>query len=168
MRKIATTLASVGFLWVLMPIALAGNMAITSFDSIPEEFVSGETHTLTYTVLQHGSTPVDVGQSVVSFTNADTGEVVSFEGRPTGETGRYTVDVKVPAEGNWTWKVTQGQFEAYDFGTISVESPTATANPILSGLRVLLPLAAAATVLYAARQLFASRSVGLREPVKSS
>ncbi len=45
--------------------AFAGGWAIASFDEVPGDFQAGATYDLEYTILQHGETPVDVGNSQV-------------------------------------------------------------------------------------------------------
>jgi hypothetical protein len=160
MRKVFTILAVAGFVAAMMPSALAGGMAITAFDSLPDEIEAGRTYTLSYTILQHGVTPVDNANSMVIFTSAGD-ETVTFEATATGDPGRYRVDVTVPSEGAWEMRVTQGPFEAHDFGVIEI-SPAA-ANPAAgpswaSVLMVVLPLAAVAAAWYTVLELRRDRS----------
>ncbi|MEX0864228.1 MAG: FixH family protein [Acidimicrobiia bacterium] len=163
MRKVFTILAVAGFVAAMMPSALAGGMAITAFDSLPDEFEAGRTYTLSYTILQHGVTPVDNANSMLAFTSVDSGQTITFQATATGDPGRYTVDVTVPAEGAWEMQVTQGPFEAHDFGVIEI-SPAAD-NPVAglswaNVLMVVLPLAAVAAAWYTVRELRRVRQVG--------
>lgn len=121
-------------------LAQAGGWAITSFDSLPADFEAGKSYDLTYSILQHGKTPVDVGTSMVRIRDS-LGAVTEFEAVPTGEVGRYTVSVTFPAAGSFMWEVTQGSFEAHQLGTIEV-SAAATAAVAASGglLRWLLSI----------------------------
>lgn len=127
MRRLGTVLMTVGLVLAMGATAYAGDMAITSFDSLPATFDAGKTYTLTYSVLQHGVTPVD-GDSSLIFTRVDDGEQAVFEGEPTGEPGRYRVDVTIPVEGEWEWQVTQGPFAPQQMEPITVE-PGATTAP---------------------------------------
>jgi hypothetical protein len=141
MRKLATAVMTLGLMLAMSATALAGNMAITSFESLPDEFQAGTTYTLTYTVLQHGVTPVD-GETSLVFTRADDGETAVFEGEPTDEIGRYTVEVTIPSEGNWEWQVIQDVFPPQDMGVITVAPDAGAMFPGTS-----IPLGAAVALL---------------------
>ena len=123
--------------------ALAGGWAMTSFDELPTEFVVGESYDLTYTILQHGETPVDVGPSSVQVTDAS-GNVTTFNATRLPERGRYQVTLTFPESGMWTWEVSQGGFGAHPMGAISVGAGTVVPSP--SPLAWLLPLALAITI----------------------
>jgi hypothetical protein len=125
--------------------ALAGGWALTSFDEVPTEFEAGASYDLTYTVLQHGVNPVDVGQSEVRVTGAD-GSVTTFVAARLPERGRYQVTVTFPQSGQWTWEVTQGDFGIHPMGPISVSPSATAAAPGGSPLAWLLPLALAITI----------------------
>jgi hypothetical protein len=160
MRKAMTILAVAAFLAAMMPSALAGSMAVTAFDSLPDEFEAGRTYTLDYTILQHGVTPVDGANSVVIFTSVGSGERVIFEATATGAPGRYTVDVTVPGEGAWEMQVTQGPFEAHDFGVLDVSPAVAGAGsgPSLpTVLMVALPVAALLAGWFTLREMRRAR-----------
>ena len=164
MRSALRALVVALVLAAAMPVALAGNMAITVFDELPEDFEAGTTHPLEYTILQHGQTPVDGANSEVIFTDSDTGQVLTFAAEPTGEPGRYAVEVMIPSEGDWQMQVTQGPFEAHEFGTIAV-APAAAAAASSTGwmdvLRFILPLAAIAAAALTIRAVARSRSGGV-------
>ena len=134
--------ALIGMLAVLaVPLAAsAGGWAIASFDEVPGGFQAGVTYDLEYTILQHGLTPVDVGDSQVRLVDAD-GAVTAFDATPTGETGRYLVSITFPDSGAWQWEVTMGDFASHKIGTVEV-TPETNAM-VASGwwLRWMLPLA---------------------------
>jgi hypothetical protein len=134
--------ALVGMLAVLaIPVAAsAGGWAIASFDEVPGGFQAGATYDLDYTVLQHGVTPVDVGQSQVRILDAD-GTVTAFDATPAGETGRYSVSITFPESGTWQWEVTLGDFASHPMGTVEVTPAANAAAASGSMLRWLLPLA---------------------------
>ncbi len=158
MKRIVPAITALIFTALSMPVALGGNMAITTFDSLPDEFVAGETYDLTYTILQHGATPVDVGSSTVVFVDDETDESVTFKAIATGQTGEYTVNVILPRGGDWQWKVTQGQFAPHELGVLHVGEMVATTSTGAVALRVLLPIGAVLAVLFAIRELMRARS----------
>ena len=132
--------------------ALAGGWAMTSFDQVPAEFQAGSTYDLSYTVLQHGHTPVDVGATQVRLTDSN-GTVTAFDAVPTGEPGRYTVSITFPESGAWQWEVDQGSFGAYPIGTIQVAPAVSATAASGSAFRWLLPIALVLVVGLVAIQL---------------
>ncbi len=131
--------------------ALAGGWALTSFDELPSDFEAGGSYDLTYTVLQHGVNPVDVGQSEVRLIDGN-GDVMTFGATRLPERGRYQVTVTFPESGLWTWEVTQGDFGTHPMGPISVRSGTTVAAAV-SPLSWLLPTALAITIGLVAVQI---------------
>jgi hypothetical protein len=113
---------------------------VASLDEVPGNIEAGESYALTYTILQHGKTPVDVGASSV-FIRDSQGVVTEFKASPTGEVGRYAVTVTFPAAGNFVWEVTMGDFGVQQLGAIEVAAEAAAvAVGASSGLmRWLLP-----------------------------
>ena len=140
-------LALVGMLAVLaMPLAAsAGGWAIASFDEVPGGFEAGATYDLEYTILQHGVTPVDIGDSEVRILDAD-GAITTFDATTAGETGRYSVSITFPESGTWQWEVTMGDFASQPLGTVEVTPATNAAEASGSWLRWLLPLALALVI----------------------
>ena len=135
-------IALAGMLAVLaMPLAAsAGGWAIASFDEVPGGFEAGATYDLEYTILQHGVTPVDIGDSEVRILDAD-GAITAFDAMPAGETGRYSVSINFPESGTWQWEVTMGGFASQPMGTVEVTPATNATGATGSWLRWLLPLA---------------------------
>jgi hypothetical protein len=158
MKRIVPGITALNFIALSMPVALGGNRAVTTFDSLPDEFAAGETYDLTYTILQHAATPVDVGSSTVVFVDAETGDLLSFEAIATGERGKYAVTVTLPRSGEWQWRVTQGQFAAHELGVLHVGEMVATTSTGAMALRVLLPICAFAAALFTIRELMRARS----------
>jgi len=135
-------IALVGMLAVLaIPLAAsAGGWAIASFDEVPGGFQAGVTYDLEYTILQHGVSPVDVGNSQVRILDAD-GTVSAFDAAAAGETGRYSVSITFPESGTWQWEVTLGDFASQPMGTVEVTPAMNAPGTSGSWLRWLLPLA---------------------------
>ena len=107
MRSRAAALFSATALTLLIAsTALAGGWANAVMDASPDE--PGGTNqpvTIGFTLLQHGETPVDWGNTQVVLTNEATGESVSFVARPQGATGHWVAEISVPADGTWTYSV---------------------------------------------------------------
>lgn len=131
--------------------ALAGGWALTSFDELPSDLEAGASYDLTYTVLQHGVNPVDVGQSEVRVVDGN-GNVTTFVATRLPERGRYQVTVTFPESGLWTWEVTQGDFGTHPMGPITV-SPGVAAVATPSPLAWLLPVALAITIALVGLQI---------------
>jgi hypothetical protein len=143
----------------------AGGWAISTFDELPERFEAGNIYQLTYTVLQHGQTPLDGIDTGVVLRNTASGAEIRFVGAPTGVPGQYQVEITTPDGGSWEWWVVQGDFGPHELGRLPLSVPaqaaTSPASPQSAGsadsmLRVLLPvatLAAAALTLIEATQL---------------
>jgi hypothetical protein len=98
---LAPILAAVALL-TLVPAVLAGGWATVAMVDPPQQPVAGETTTLQFDVRQHGETPVSWPELTVLVTGPD-GDVVAERADPVpGDTGRYAVDVVLPAGGDWT------------------------------------------------------------------
>jgi hypothetical protein len=120
--------------------ALAGGWAMASFDQVPGEFQAGSTYDLQYTILQHGETPVDVGDSQVVIIDA-TGSKTVFDAVAQGQPGRYSVAITFPESGAWFWEVTMGPFASHQMGTINVLEATIESGGSGSLARWVLPVA---------------------------
>lgn len=108
------------FIAVLAALALpaaaaAGGWATAGISPPPDGGEAGETKTFQITVLRHGRTPTDGAAPAVVLTNPDTGEQLTFPGKPAGPTGKYTARVEWPAAGTWKFGVSDG-LEATGYG----------------------------------------------------
>ena len=120
--------------------AFAGGWAMASFDQVPGEFEAGSTYDLQYTILQHGETPVDVGDSQVVIVDA-TGSKTAFDAVALGQPGRYSVSITFPESGSWDWEVTMGPFSSHRMGTIDVREAIVESGAGESPARWMLPVA---------------------------
>jgi hypothetical protein len=89
-------------LLLFAPAAHAGGWATVSLSSTP----SGKHWVVDLTVLQHGRTPLDGLQPVVTIRGGDT--IKDFPARPTGKAGTYRADVTFPAAGRWSYEIDDG------------------------------------------------------------
>lgn len=171
---VTAIVAALALLALSVP-AFAGGWAVTTFDSLPDAFYAGQSYTLGYTIRQHGVTPISVDRTeIVALHSA---KALSFPGKADGPIGHYVANVYFPADGAWTWQVTQGPFAPQDLGTLTVQSLAATASgevpavvvtapasaPPSDPLRTMLPVAAAAAIaLFAWRLVTVVRGMRAR------
>ena len=126
MRRLTLVLAVFALtLAALATPALAGGWAVTTFDDMPGQFVSGKEYALGYTIRQHGATPINVGKTEI-VAAAVSGRTLSFPGRSDGAVGHYVATVFFPAGGTYTWHVTQGDFAPQDLGRITILAAAGT------------------------------------------
>ena len=146
MRRIL--LAAAALALALPAGAAAGGWATVGVAPLPSDDVdAGSGWTPTLTVLQHGRTPLDGVQPVLTISNRDTGATRDFPARPTGEPGRYVVDVAFPSAGTWAYEVDDGFGGRHTFAPVTVGSG--------DGGTSLMPWIAVAAVLAAAAFLAA-------------
>jgi hypothetical protein len=99
MRRV---LLAVSLLLLLAPAAHAGGWATVSLSSTPTD----KTWTVDLTVLQHGRTPLDNLQPVVTIRSGDT--IKDFAAKPTGKAGTYRAQVVFPTAGRWSYQIDDG------------------------------------------------------------
>jgi hypothetical protein len=148
MRRAIITLATAALVVATASTALAGGFAVTTVESMPDEFDAGATYTIEYTVRAHGKTPVDSGASYLMLRNSKGGKSLKFDAVNHGD-GTYSVEVTIPTEGSWEWEVVSEGWGPQPLGNIEVGAAAAAAspNPVIDALKVMLP---AATLLAAA------------------
>ncbi len=135
--------------------ALAGGWAITSVDTQPGQFVAGETHTIEYTILQHGEHRTTLPNTSLTF-RSEHGDVLVFPGAVDAKAGRHVAEVSLPASGAWTWTVNQGLFGEQELGALTVHSAPATTTTLWTSTlarAALIGALAAATMLLIAQAL---------------
>ncbi len=110
MRKYAALLVIV-LLLGLVPAVLAGGWAVITLDEPPGEIHAGQPWNLSFTVLQHGRTPVhrlDASTPVEPLLVAEnpaTGQRVEIVAAPTKKAGQFVAEVIFPSEGAWAWTI---------------------------------------------------------------
>jgi mono/diheme cytochrome c family protein len=99
---------------VVLPLTVAlaaiptnfGGWAVITLDELPNEIPVAQSVTLTYTVHQHGRTPLN---DLRGHLDAEAGAVrISAAATPSGEQGRYRATLTLPRAGNWTITVYSG------------------------------------------------------------
>jgi hypothetical protein len=99
MRRV---LLAVSLLLLFAPAAHAGGWATVSLSSTPTD----KDWTVDLTVLQHGRTPLNDVQPVVTIRSGDT--IKDFAAKPTGKPGVYRANVVFPTTGRWTYQIDDG------------------------------------------------------------
>ncbi len=142
---------------------LAGGWANAVMDEPPSQPGGpNEPVTIGFTLLQHGVTPVDWGDTQVVLRNDATSQAVYFDARPKGAKGHWIAEISVPAEGTWTYEVhhpleiAMSGFKPITVGDVATTSTTSTAA---AGAATSLALQPALLVIGAFLALLAMASV---------
>ncbi|HEX3220111.1 MAG TPA: hypothetical protein VHU77_08835 [Candidatus Limnocylindria bacterium] len=124
--------------------ALAGGWASATLDQQPDDPGAGGTLTMGFTLLQHGVTPVDWGEPLVTLSDAASGVRVSAVAHPSGKVGHWVADLRVPAAGTWTLEIRHDlQIAPLNFEPIVVGGGAGTAAAAASSSPSLALTAAA-------------------------
>jgi len=124
----------------LAPAALAGSVAVVTFAELPSDFDAGTPYTLDFSILAHGTEPMQLGDSSLHFQGPN-GEDLSFPATPT-EKGQWTAEVTLPEAGDWRWEVVSGDQVVQTLGTLPVlPAPAAVPTGLINSLRIALPIA---------------------------
>ena len=129
--------------------ASAGGWAKATLDAPVKPPSAGQPFEVGFTLYQHGVTPVNSGNVVVTTTGPD-GQQLSFAARRSGGQAHWTATVTLPSVGAWQWAITlpnQLVVEPETFGTLRV---TATPGPVAQPAPlILLALVVLAAMLLA-------------------
>jgi hypothetical protein len=147
--------------------AIAGNIAVVSFDDVPPDFQAGTNYRLDYSILAHGTEPIELVETAVRFHGPD-GETLTFPAKSTSK-GQWTVDVTLPEAGEWRWEVIAGTQVMQQLGTLTVESTPVAAAPssLLTSLRIGLPIVTLLALVLLASQLL-PRARTVRRPTPTT
>jgi len=127
-RALAATAAAAALTVLMASTVFAGGWASATLDRQPDDPGEGGTLVVGFTLLQHGVTPVDWGQPVVSLVNAETGARVSADAVASGAIGHWTAQLTVPTAGAWSLEVRHDlEVVPANFKPITVGGPAAAA-----------------------------------------
>ena len=101
--RIALAIAVLLSLVFALPV-LAGGWAVITLDELPTDVVAGKPLTVGFTVRQHGITPMDGLEPMVTA-RLGFSEKFVVQAEPEGERGHYTATLAFPEEGNWEWSI---------------------------------------------------------------
>ncbi|HLE99153.1 MAG TPA: hypothetical protein VI540_04590 [Gaiellaceae bacterium] len=132
----AVALAAVGASY-----ASAGGWATVGFEPLPDDTAVGASWKPKIFIKQHGVTPLEGLQPVVTIDEAITGQSKSFTARPTSEAGVYEADVVFPTSGDWRIAIESGFGDSgVTYGPVAI-GPGTGSDP---GSFPALPIGAAA------------------------
>lgn len=101
--RIALAFAVLVSLVSALPV-LAGGWAVITLDKLPTDVVAGKPLTVGFTVRQHGITPMDGLEPMVTA-RLGFSETFVVQAEPEGERGHYAATLTFPEEGNWEWSI---------------------------------------------------------------
>jgi len=146
----------------LAPAALGGSVAVVTFAELPSDFGAGTPYTLDYSILAHGTEPMQLSDSSLHFQGPN-GEDLSFPATST-EKGQWTAEVTLPEAGEWRWEVVSGDQVVQTLGTLPVlPAPAAIPTGLINSLRIALPIATLLALVLLVDQIRA-RSRTERQP----
>ncbi len=149
-RSIVAPLLATLATFVLAATAAAGGWAQASLDAPVTPPTAGQPFDVSFTLYQHGVTPVNSGNAVVVATAPD-GRELSFTARRTGGQAHWTATLTLPTAGEWRWAIAlpnQLEVEPESFGTLQVAAAAST-TVLQPAQMALLALAVLAVLLVA-------------------
>jgi hypothetical protein len=116
-------------LLALAPSALAGGWATVGLSSTPAGTDPGQPWNVNITVLQHGRTPLEDVQPVVTIRNGDASR--RFPAKATDDPGVYRASVVFPTAGRWTYEIDDGFITgvAHKFPAVEIGAPASAPAP---------------------------------------
>ena len=122
MRSLLITVALAAAL-VAAPSAFAGGWATVGLDSTPAGVQPGDPWAVNITVLQHGRTPLEGVQPMLTIRNGDATK--TFAATPTDKPGVYAASVTFPSAGKWTYEVNDGFIteQPHTFPAVQIGEP---------------------------------------------
>jgi mono/diheme cytochrome c family protein len=118
---------------VLLQTALivAGGWAVVTVENPPAELLVGKAMSLTFTVRQHGATPLDgLAPSITATSGQDR---LGAAGRPNGRPGQYVATVTLPRPGSWVITIDSGFGSGSRLTLLPLEARAAAAPHARSG-----------------------------------
>ncbi len=123
MRRSLTTTAALLAALLGPAGASAGGWAVATLDRLPSPPVVGKAMPITFTIRQHGITPVDLADVAIVVTR-ESGASERFAARRAGAVGRYRADVRFAASERVTWRAELGWFGPQELGSLTIGDRT--------------------------------------------
>ncbi|HJS49096.1 MAG TPA: hypothetical protein VJ745_02140 [Gaiellaceae bacterium] len=124
--------------------ASAGGWATVGIEPLPDDTAAGASWKPKIFVKQHGVTPLEGLQPVVTIAETTSGQSKSFTARPTSEAGVYEADVVFPTSGDWSVAIDSGFGDSgVKYGPVTIGEGTGS-DP---GSFPALPIGAAALAI---------------------
>lgn len=143
--------------------AAAGGWVVITLDGLPGPVRAGEELRVGFMVRQHGVTPTNGVEPLLTATNPETGETVTAEAQQVGATGHFEAAVVFPAAGDWAWQISVPPFpQAMEFEPITVLPAAGGSGAALfgvgaDGVRAAMRWAGAGLLLAAAAVILIGR-----------
>ena len=134
---------------VLAADAAGGGFATVQLSSTPAGTDAGQPWSVDLTVLQHGRTPLDGMEPLITIANG--ADETSFPATPTGEPGVYHADVVFPEAGTWEWKIWDGFSQTHTYAAVEIPQAGSPIGGSSDGISVWLVALAGAAVAGARR-----------------
>lgn len=97
---LSATFAAAAWAW--------GGWAVVTLDDLPDAVTAAKPVTLTFTVRQHGHTPLDNLRPSIDAVPARGGDHIRADAVPAGGKGRYSSTLTLPDTGQWRLTVNSG------------------------------------------------------------
>lgn len=89
---------------VFLPVA-GGGWATITLDRLPENVHTNQSIEIGFTVRQHGIRPMADLSPKIFATHIETGNQLTKDAGPQGETGHYAARLTFPQDGTWNWSI---------------------------------------------------------------
>ncbi len=117
--RVMTRLVLALSLLILLPAtAHAGGFTTVGLDQPPSGIQAGDKWDATFTIRQHGRTPLNDERAVLTITNGRTTK--QFSATPTRKDGVYRANVVFPSDGRWQVTIDHGWGVVHRFAAIDV------------------------------------------------
>jgi hypothetical protein len=105
-------------------LAVGGGWATVGFEPLPDGTAAGATWHPTIFIRQHGVTPLDGLEPVVTIRSGASGQTRSFPATGASEAGTYEADVVFPKAGDWRIVIDSGFGESrVTYGPVTIVPP---------------------------------------------
>lgn len=106
-RRLKVTVVFMGLMALLLLAgsAAAGGWVAITLDELPGRVRAGEEVRVGFMVRQHGVTPINSVEPVLTATNRETEETITAEAQQVGATGHFEATVVFPEAGDWAWRI---------------------------------------------------------------
>ena len=149
MRKLVAVIVAA---LTVAPAAAAGGFATVGLSSLPPE--DGSEWNFLLTIKQHGRTPMDGLQPLITISNADTGATQSFAAKPGAGTGLYEATVVFPSDGTWSYAINDGFTQTHTYAPVTITGAGADGSfpTVPVGIGVVLALVLGTLLVLFARR----------------
>lgn len=120
MKRLLALIGALAAVIVLPVPVAAGGWAVTYLDPLPEHMQAGQSYTVGYWVLQHGSHPSMIPLTETGLRLTRGAEEKYYRGMQLREVSHFAVAIHVPHDGTWTIEAVQSPFGTYKVGELTI------------------------------------------------